>query len=1021
MQELNYAQQLADRYEKDSRSVIFARYAESLRINHQIEEAEKICLQGISNFPDYVTGYLILGKVLVEKGNKAEAISWFEKAYELDSRCTGALKASAEVLLSQNQKASAAQKFKTILEIDPLNADIQALFEQYEGEVDGEEEMASPVEEETVVDSQAELPENPIEEAEAPDSEPLDVVSSEAQPAPDKESIDKEQPPKEPETAEEETDAEIDEALSEADAVAIAEETPEADEPAEPAESEEPFSMTSLTDELGALTDEPEVPETSDAEPEPVLEAEVSSEENVSEKEEESSLEEATATSPESLDNGESEPAAVSNEDGTDGIGKSDSEPDAMGEEIVQTEEVQEPVSISSLSAELGALTDEPDVEEAEDGESLPEESPEETPIEQEEPEVDNESEASIDAQDDDVENIQETQDDLSADDLLSGMTDTDDTEPQQDVSESMDESDGKSKADSEKKELEDEFMAITSQVDEESTETPESEDALLSGLSEELEEDVVPSAPEVSDTSDEALANLSEEVGEDVISPEAEAIDDITEEVLAEVSEPVVDEEPLADITDELNETTSESEETKIEKSVDESVSEAEVSESEDASLSSLSEELEEDVVPSEAEAIDDITEEVLAEVSEPVVDEEPLADITNELNEVASVAEEVPIEEIVDELASGPDVSDTEDASLSGLSEELEESAVQEEDGSIDEDESFLSELLNKDDSSTTLEAETPEDATDLLPVDEMVALDEVSSETETKGGDESDEQQTDLAEELTFLSGITNETVAEDGSDDSEIMLEETPDAMPDIEDDLALLSGVDEEDNTSVPDEVSDDEFVAESAVSAEDASFVIDTPEQSFEEDGVSAEDIEDAFDNFALDDSSPESGTVSADGTIENEEDTVMLTAEEISQIQQESIQSADKEDEIEPEPPYPSVDEESVNEAHTTPTEPAEPLNEEIEESATEPVASSGNLATVTLAEIYFKQGLKEQSLSIYRKLLKHEPDNKDIQERIKVIENTVFEEKIPNPVADEIQQTRRPRPGVRIKKRKR
>jgi tetratricopeptide (TPR) repeat protein len=45
-------------------------------------------------------------------------------------------------------------------------------------------------------------------------------------------------------------------------------------------------------------------------------------------------------------------------------------------------------------------------------------------------------------------------------------------------------------------------------------------------------------------------------------------------------------------------------------------------------------------------------------------------------------------------------------------------------------------------------------------------------------------------------------------------------------------------------------------------------------------------------------------------------------------------------------------------------------------------------NVATVTLAEIYFQQGLKDQALQIYRQLLERQPDNETVKKRLMEIE---------------------------------
>lgn len=73
--------------------------------------------------------------------------------------------------------------------------------------------------------------------------------------------------------------------------------------------------------------------------------------------------------------------------------------------------------------------------------------------------------------------------------------------------------------------------------------------------------------------------------------------------------------------------------------------------------------------------------------------------------------------------------------------------------------------------------------------------------------------------------------------------------------------------------------------------------------------------------------------------------------------------------------------------------------LEDEDEAEAEERSAAPGEVAgthpsTVTLAEIYFSQGLKEHSLQIYRELLEREPDNDKVRQRIQEIEASKAEE---------------------------
>jgi tetratricopeptide (TPR) repeat protein len=85
-------------------------------------------------------------------------------------------------------------------------------------------------------------------------------------------------------------------------------------------------------------------------------------------------------------------------------------------------------------------------------------------------------------------------------------------------------------------------------------------------------------------------------------------------------------------------------------------------------------------------------------------------------------------------------------------------------------------------------------------------------------------------------------------------------------------------------------------------------------------------------------------------------------------------------------------------------------------EEEMSPQTGAGANVATVTLAEIYFQQGLREQALQIYRQLLEREPENDSVRKRIEEIEATKPEGGDRGPGSD----PRRPRPGLKVPKRK-
>jgi len=79
------------------------------------------------------------------------------------------------------------------------------------------------------------------------------------------------------------------------------------------------------------------------------------------------------------------------------------------------------------------------------------------------------------------------------------------------------------------------------------------------------------------------------------------------------------------------------------------------------------------------------------------------------------------------------------------------------------------------------------------------------------------------------------------------------------------------------------------------------------------------------------------------------------------------------------------------VNEGPPTPTLPPEALAAEetvIEEAASPEEATAPPLASSTLAELYYRQGLADRAIEVYRQLLAAEPGNDKVRDRVAQIE---------------------------------
>ncbi len=143
---------------------------------------------------------------------------------------------------------------------------------------------------------------------------------------------------------------------------------------------------------------------------------------------------------------------------------------------------------------------------------------------------------------------------------------------------------------------------------------------------------------------------------------------------------------------------------------------------------------------------------------------------------------------------------------------------------------------------------------------------------------------------------------------------------------------------------------------------------------------------------------------------------TEMFGAEEMPADENEATRTQmlprTREDEFSP-PEENSATGEAVAPASDT-SAPASEAMDEGEEAET--AAAPPNVATMTLAEIYFQQGLKEQALQIYRQLLEREPDNETARKRVEEIEALKSDDEAQGSEADR----RAPRPGLKVPRRK-
>jgi tetratricopeptide (TPR) repeat protein len=107
--------------EKDPRSKAFAALAESYRDAGMLEQAENLLKKGVSYHPKYAPGYVVLGRVYIQKKSYDTAVKMLAQAIELSPDNLLAHQLLGEVLLLQKKPREALKAHKMAMFLNPEN------------------------------------------------------------------------------------------------------------------------------------------------------------------------------------------------------------------------------------------------------------------------------------------------------------------------------------------------------------------------------------------------------------------------------------------------------------------------------------------------------------------------------------------------------------------------------------------------------------------------------------------------------------------------------------------------------------------------------------------------------------------------------------------------------------------------------------------------------------------------------------------------------------------------------------
>ena len=116
----------------------FARRAEQLLAAGEIEPADELLQAGLKQWPEYATGYQVLGDLYQQKGNSVSATFAYFEALQRDPENALTLMKLGDIFRAAGQEAEARQYFQNALKLDPDSRELLVRL----GEADGDRRAA---------------------------------------------------------------------------------------------------------------------------------------------------------------------------------------------------------------------------------------------------------------------------------------------------------------------------------------------------------------------------------------------------------------------------------------------------------------------------------------------------------------------------------------------------------------------------------------------------------------------------------------------------------------------------------------------------------------------------------------------------------------------------------------------------------------------------------------------------------------------------------------------------------------
>lgn len=135
---------------KDPHSTVFVTLSDAYRQLGRLDEAADIARKGVQSLPWFSPGHVVLGQILMARGETGEALGCFNKALTLDGESIAAFKGLAAIYCQKGQNETARQVLERAEQIHPGNSSIRHMLNRLSvvSEVSSESEAVVPKTEE---------------------------------------------------------------------------------------------------------------------------------------------------------------------------------------------------------------------------------------------------------------------------------------------------------------------------------------------------------------------------------------------------------------------------------------------------------------------------------------------------------------------------------------------------------------------------------------------------------------------------------------------------------------------------------------------------------------------------------------------------------------------------------------------------------------------------------------------------------------------------------------------------------